>query len=81
MLEFADQRVRDEDSADAKIARAHMADRRVAVDVGEVALCFGRIDEDPDHPWPLHRVALEALACCMMIMIALEAWAKLAGPL
>jgi len=47
VLEFADQRVRDEDSADAKIARAHMSDRRAAVDVGNVALCFGRIDEDP----------------------------------
>jgi DNA helicase IV len=46
-LEFSDQRVRDEDSADAKITRAHMADRRAAVDVGNVALCFGRIDEDP----------------------------------
>jgi len=47
VLEFADQRVTDEDSVDAKIARAHMADRRAAVDVGNVALCFGRIDEDP----------------------------------
>jgi DNA helicase IV len=47
VLEFADQRVRDEDSADAKIARAHMAERRGAVDVGDVALCCGRIDEDP----------------------------------
>lgn len=46
-LEFSEQRVRDEDSVDAKIARAHMADRRAAVDVGAVALCFGRIDEDP----------------------------------
>jgi DNA helicase IV len=46
-VEFADQRVRDEDSADAHIARGLMADRRAAVDVGAVALCFGRIDEDP----------------------------------
>ncbi|MEM7142719.1 MAG: ATP-binding domain-containing protein [Actinomycetota bacterium] len=46
-LEFSEQRVRDEDSVDAKIARAHMADRRAAVDIGDVALCFGRIDEDP----------------------------------
>ncbi len=46
-LEFADQRVRDEDSADARIARAHMVERQGAVDVGDVALCFGRIDEDP----------------------------------
>jgi DNA helicase IV len=47
-LDFSEQRVRDEDSADAKIARAHMVDRRAAVDVGAVNLAFGRIDEDPD---------------------------------
>ncbi|MEQ8841362.1 MAG: AAA family ATPase [Acidimicrobiales bacterium] len=63
VLEFADQRVRDEDSADAKLARAHMADRRAAVDVGDVALCFGRIDEDPvitdgDH-WYVGRRHIE----------------------
>ena len=62
-LQFADQRVRDEDSADARIARAHMADRRRAVDVGDVALCFGRIDEDPilttgDH-WYVGRRHIE----------------------
>jgi len=63
VLEFADQRVRDEDSPDAKIARAHMAGRRLAVDVGNVALCFGRIDEDPvitdgDH-WYVGRRHIE----------------------
>ena len=46
-LEFTEQRVRDEDSTDARIARAALAERRAAVDVGDVALCFGRIDEDP----------------------------------
>lgn len=46
-LEFTEQRVRDEDSVDARIARAKLVDRRAAVDVGAVALCFGRIDEDP----------------------------------
>lgn len=46
-VEFAEQRVHDEDSADARIARGHLLDRRAAVDVGAVALCFGRIDEDP----------------------------------
>ena len=46
-LEFTEQRVRDEDSVDARIARAKLVDRRAAVDVGDVALCFGRIDEDP----------------------------------
>ena len=63
VLEFADQRVHDEDSVDAKIARAHMADRRASVDVGDVALCFGRIDEDPvitdgDH-WYVGRRHIE----------------------
>jgi len=62
-LEFSEQRVRDEDSADARIARAHLADRRAAVDVGAVALCFGRIDEDPvisdgDH-WYVGRRHIE----------------------
>ena len=46
-LAFSEQRVRDEDSVDARVARAHLLDRRAAVDVGAVALCFGRIDEDP----------------------------------
>jgi DNA helicase IV len=45
-LEFSEQRVRDENSADAAIARAHMEGRRLAVDVGEVNLAFGRIDAD-----------------------------------
>ena len=63
VLDFADQRVHDEDSADAEIARAHMAGRRAAVDVGNVALCFGRIDEDPvitdgDH-WYVGRRHIE----------------------
>lgn len=63
VLEFADQRVHDEDSVDAKIARAHMADRRASVDVGDVALCFGRIDEDPaiagDDRWYVGRRHIE----------------------
>ena len=47
VLEFSEQRVRDEDSVDAKIAQSKMVERLHAVDVGNVALCFGRIDEDP----------------------------------
>ena len=46
-VEFSEQRVRDEASTDARIARAKLVERRAAVDVGNVALCFGRIDEDP----------------------------------
>lgn len=40
-----------------------------------------RIDEHPGESWPLRRVALEALATCMLVMIGLEVWAKVAGPL
>ena len=46
-LRFSDRAVRDENTAEARIVRAHMADRRSTVDVGRVNLCFGRIDEDP----------------------------------
>ncbi|KAH8891945.1 hypothetical protein GQ53DRAFT_823349 [Thozetella sp. PMI_491] len=31
--------------------------------------------------WPLGRVVIEALAACMMILVLLEAWAKVVGPL
>ena len=44
----SDVRVREEDSVESHIQRAHMVGRRRAVDVGDVNLCFGRIDEDPD---------------------------------
>lgn len=44
---FSEQRVRDEESTDARVARTHLRNRRDAVDVGDVGLCFGRIDEDP----------------------------------
>ncbi len=46
-LEFSDRAVRDENTVESRIVRAHIADRRTAVDVGQVNLCFGRIDEDP----------------------------------
>jgi cycloeucalenol cycloisomerase len=39
-----------------------------------------RMDEDGSR-WPLPRVLLEALATCMMILVGLELWAKLVGPL
>lgn len=39
-----------------------------------------RMDEDHCR-WPLGRVVLEALATCMMILVGLEAWAKIVGPL
>lgn len=39
-----------------------------------------KIDEGAER-WPLHQVALQALAACMLILCLLEAWAKLVGPL
>src|SRR5690606_23553150 len=39
-----------------------------------------RMDEDGTR-WSLGRVVLEALATCMLILVGLELWAKLVGPL
>jgi cycloeucalenol cycloisomerase len=39
-----------------------------------------RIDSD-GKSWSLDRVVIEALATCMAILVLLEAWAKLIGPL
>lgn len=39
------------------------------------------IDERPDERWSLGRVVLEALGACMAILLLLEAWAQLVGPL
>jgi cycloeucalenol cycloisomerase len=39
-----------------------------------------RMDEDGTR-WSVGRVMLEALATCMMILVGLELWAKLVGPL
>jgi len=39
-----------------------------------------RIDEEGER-WPLTKVLLHALAACMLILCALEVWAKLVGPL
>lgn len=36
---------------------------------------------DRDGPWTLGRTALEACATCMMILVLLELWAQLVGPL
>ncbi|MFQ5557591.1 MAG: hypothetical protein ACE5GB_08820, partial [Acidimicrobiales bacterium] len=45
-LAFGDRSVVEENTAEARIVRAHLAARRAAVDVGRVNLCFGRIDEE-----------------------------------
>ncbi len=47
VLAFGERQVADEGTVEARIVRAHLADRRSSVDVGRAALCFGRIDEDP----------------------------------
>ena len=43
-LRFSDRAVEEENPLESRIVRAHIADRRAAVDVGSVNLCFGRID-------------------------------------
>ncbi len=47
-LEFGNRQVTEEKTVESRIVRTHLADRRAAVDVGRVTLCFGRIDEDPE---------------------------------
>ena len=70
---------------------AFRRDRRVGVLAG-VSSAFAntifiglplvyRIDERDGESWPLHRVALEAVATCMLVLVGLEVWAKLVGPL
>src|SRR5688572_27268474 len=39
-----------------------------------------RIDETGER-WTLSRVVIQAFAACMMILVLLEVWAKLVGPL
>ncbi len=46
-LEFGERAVREENTAEARIARAHLADRAASLELGAATLCFGRIDEDP----------------------------------
>ena len=36
---------------------------------------------DRGEQWKIERVVIEALATCMMILVLLEVWAKLIGPL
>ncbi len=46
-LEFGERAVQEENTAEARIARAHLKDRTASLNLGEATLCFGRIDEDP----------------------------------
>ena len=47
VLEFGEQAVIDENTAEARIVVEHLRDRTASLDVGDGGLCFGRIDEDP----------------------------------
>ncbi len=46
-LEFGERAVREENTVEARIARAHLKDRTASLNLGDSTLCFGRIDEDP----------------------------------
>ncbi len=46
-LEFGERAVREENTAEARIARSHLKDRTASLNLGNATLCFGRIDEDP----------------------------------
>ncbi len=45
-LEYGERAVREENTVESRIARAHLIDRTAALALGEVALCFGRIDSE-----------------------------------
>jgi DNA helicase IV len=46
-LEFGDRAVAEENTVEARIARAHLRDRTESLQLGDTTLAFGRIDEDP----------------------------------
>ncbi len=46
-LEFGERAVVEENTVEARIARAHLRDRTDSLRLGEATLAFGRIDEDP----------------------------------
>lgn len=46
-LEFGERAVAEENTVEARIARAHLRDRTKSLRLGDVTLAFGRIDEDP----------------------------------
>ena len=47
VLEFGERAVEEENTVEARIARAHLRDRTDSLQLGEATLAFGRIDEDP----------------------------------
>ncbi len=46
-LEFGERAVAEENTVEARIARAHLRDRTESLHLGDATLAFGRIDEDP----------------------------------
>lgn len=57
--EIGDRVVRDEDSADARIARFHLQRREAALKTGTGPLCFGRIDNEDRERWYIGRRHVE----------------------
>ena len=47
VLEFGERAVEEENTVEARIARAHLRDRTDSLQLGDATLAFGRIDEDP----------------------------------
>lgn len=47
VLEFGEQIVREENTVDSRVVRAHLQERSASLELGESTLAFGRIDEDP----------------------------------
>ncbi len=56
---MSDRIVRDEDSADAKIAQFHLKRREAALREGSGPLCFGRIDTEDGDRWYVGRRHVE----------------------
>jgi cycloeucalenol cycloisomerase len=42
---------------------------------------ISRVDEPPEQRWPMRRVAIEALATAMIVLVLLDGWALVLGRL
>ena len=58
-LAFGERAVRDEKTVDARITAHHLAQRVADLQLGELALCFGRIDDDDDTTYHVGRRHIE----------------------
>ncbi|MEM7341644.1 MAG: ATP-binding domain-containing protein [Actinomycetota bacterium] len=59
ILAISDRIVREEDSADARVAQYHLARREAALNEDGGPLCFGRIDTDDAEQWYIGRRHVE----------------------